>query len=126
MFEAKIIRSSRENMTAREKIALKDTTNAQSLEELTRENPFVITVHEWAVIHVNNDLSDSKEYDKYIIVDPNNLKFVTGSPSFWNALSAIIDELSDANDHDDFTIEVVQRPSRNYSGKTFLSCALVE
>lgn len=126
MFEAKIVRSNRENMTAREKIALKDTTNAQSLEELTREAPFVVVVHEWAVIHVSNDMSENKEYDKYLIVDPDGAKFATGSPSFWNALSAIIDELESANDHDDFTIEVVQRPSRNYSGKTFLSCALVE
>ena len=68
-YEAKITYSSKE-LTAREKIKLKDLTNAVQLDEATQNAEFegagnlVITPDYYAEVSVHNEKSDSKDYVK--------------------------------------------------------------
>ena len=68
-------------LTARERIMLKDTTNAIKLDEAANGgDPLVITPVAFAVLSIHNEKSDNVDYDNYIFMDTNGTKFVTGSP----------------------------------------------
>lgn len=121
-YSVKIAHCSKE-LSARERVAIKDTTNAIPLDEATKENPVVIDIDYFATLDVHNEKSKDKDYQKYIIVDKAGNKFVTGSNSFYTAMVEILDEMADTGE--DFQIECYRRPSKNYVGKEFLTCSIV-
>lgn len=123
-FEAKVIESSKE-LSARERIIMKDTSDATQLDEATREEEkLFIKVKAYVVLQVHNEKSEDKDYKKYVLVDENGNKFVTGSVSFWRQFSDIYEEMSDEGMEDDITIHVYRKPSKNYKDKDFLTCSL--
>lgn len=111
-------------LTAKERIKLKDTSNAVSLDEATTDASVVIDYAYHAVLDIHNEKSDNKDYTKTIVVDKAGNKFVTGSESFTSALENIVDEMNEAGE-DDFQIEVYRKDSKNYKGKTFITCSIV-
>ena len=120
-YSAEIVSSSRE-LTAREKIKVKDTSNAIGLDEA----PLVIDYDYDVTIKVHNEKScDKKDYEKYVVVDKSGNKFVTGSASFKEALDGITSEMASCDDGEPWSIEVNRKPSKNYAGKSFLTCSLV-
>jgi hypothetical protein len=121
-YTVKIVNTSKE-LSARDRVAVKDTTNAGQLDELTKEQPLVIDVDFYVELAVHNEKSEDKDYKKYIIVDKAGNKFVTGSESFFTAMVEIMDEMSDSGE--DFQIEAYRVPSKNYKGKEFLTCSIV-
>lgn len=110
-------------LTARDRVAIKDTTNAISLDEATQSSNVVIDIDYYAKLAVHNDHSEDKDYEKYIIVAKDGTKYVTGSTSFLTAMEEIVDEMADSGE--DFQIEVYRMPSKNYKGKEFLTCSIV-
>ena len=122
-YKATINWASRE-LDAREKIMFKDTTNCVSLDTATQEEPVLIDADLAIVLDVHNEKSDNKDYTKYIVVDKNGERYITGSESFWNAFSDIRDEMADAG-LEDFTVRAYRLPSKNYQGRDFLTCSLV-
>ena len=86
-FEAKIREASKE-LTAKERVKFKDTTNAIQLDEATKENPLVIAPDFYVILNIHNERSEDKDYVKYIIVDKSGKKFVTGSESFFTAFKS--------------------------------------
>lgn len=122
-FSVKIKETSKE-LSAREKIRIKDTSNAIKLDEATAEAPVVIAVDMYAVLEIHNEKSDNKDYLNYVIVDKGGNKFVTGSESFWTSFKDIVDEMMDAGE-EDFEIEVYRKDSKNYKGKQFITCSIV-
>lgn len=110
-------------LTARDRVAIKDTTNAISLDEATQSSNVVIDIDYYAKLAVHNEHSEDKDYEKYIIVDMDGTKYVTGSTSFLTAMEEIVDEMADSGE--DFQIEVYRMPSKNYKGKEFLTCSIV-
>ena len=118
------IRECSKELSARERVLIKDTTNAISLDEATSDSdsPLVISPDFYAVLDVHNEKSDNKDYHKYILVDKNGNKFVTGSDSFWNSFMEIMDEMEGEGD---FEIQVYRRESKNYKGKSFITCSIV-
>lgn len=110
-------------MTARDRVAIKDTTNAISLDEATQSSNVVIDIDYYAKLAVHNEHSEDKDYEKYIIVAKDGTKYVTGSTSFLTAMEEIVDEMADSGE--DFQIEVYRMPSKNYKGKEFLTCSIV-
>lgn len=121
-YKATIKEATRE-LDAREKIMFKDTTNCVSLDTATQEEPVLIDVDLAVVLDVHNEKSDNKDYTKYIIVDKNGTRYITGSESFWNAFSDIYDEMTDAG-YTEFTVRAYRLPSKNYQGRDFLTCSL--
>lgn len=123
-YKVEIISTSRE-FTAREKIRVKDTSDAVSLDEATQEGPVLIDYDAHAVLQVHNEKSDSKDYHKLVVLDKNGQKYVTGSESFMRSLSDITDEMMGADDGDEWQIKAYRKDSKNYKGKQFLTCSIV-
>lgn len=123
-YTAKIIESTHE-LSARERILLKDTTNAKKIDEAVDEaenGRIIIRPIDYAVISIHNEKSkDRKEYNNYIIIDEDGTKYVTGSPSFWSNFKEIWEEMSG----EPFEIEAYKKPSKNYSGKDFITCSII-
>lgn len=127
MYKAKVADSSRE-LTAKEKIMLKDTSNAISLDELTQEAQFNnegvrLNIDYYVTIDVHNDKADDKDYQQFILVDKDGKKYYTGSTSFINNFIDIFEELTEAGE--EVTIEIYRKESKNYKGKEFITCSVV-
>lgn len=121
-YRVEVIESSIE-LNAREKIKIKDTSDSIALDKATQEGEVIICPKYWAVLGVHNDKSDNPDYTNYIVVDVTGLKYRTGSESFWSAFMNIWNELKE--DTDDWDIKVYRLPSKNRSGKDFLTCSLI-
>lgn len=124
-YKVEIAHSTKE-LTVREKIRIKDLSNAIQLDDATqKEGNVVIDFDYYVILKVHNEFSkDDKDYNKFVIVDKGGNKFVTGSESFMNTLEGIVDEMADAGETD-FEIEVYRKDSKNYTGKQFLTCTIV-
>lgn len=122
-YEVKIRETSAE-LSARERIKIKDFTNATQLDEAASgDTPLVITPSAYAILDVHNERSDKdKDYVKYVILDKAGNKFITGSNSFFKSLMEIWEEMSPTGE--EFEIEVYKVPSKNYKGKSFLTCSI--
>lgn len=125
-YSSKVTYASKE-LSAREKIKIKDVSACQKLDELTQNNQHVeINVDFYAEISIHNEKADDKDYTNIVIVDKDGSRYVTGSNSFKRALDEIMEELIDAGvaDDEDILIDVYTKPSKNYSGKSFITCSL--
>ena len=110
-------------LSAKERVMIKDTTNAMSLDEVTNDAKFVFEPDYYAILGVHNEKSEDKDYTKYVIVDKGGSKLVTGSESFFTAFKGIMDEMEGTNET--FEIEAYRLPSKNYKGKEFITCSIV-
>ena len=126
-YKATIKECSKE-LTVTERIMLKDTSNAKSLDVITQEASFnnekvIINVDYYATLDIHNEKSDNKDYINFIVVDKDGEKYVTGSQSFISSFTDIVDEMLDAGETD-ITIEVYRKESKNYKGKDFITCSI--
>lgn len=110
-------------LTAKERIKIKDTTDAIKLDEATQANDVVIELDFFAILNIHNEKSDNKDYKNYVLVDKNGNKYVTGSESFFTSFMAIYDEMCD--EAEEWSIKAYRVPSKNYKGKDFLTCAIM-
>lgn len=119
------IKESSKELTAREKIMLKDTSNAIKFDEvISEDSPLVITPVAYAVLGVHNEKAqDNPDYEQYVILTEDGIKYVTGSGSFWNSFYDIWVDME--NEDEKFSIEVYKHDSKNYKGKQFLTCSIV-
>lgn len=123
-YNAKVTYISKD-IPVKEKIKLKDTSNAISLDTATAESPLVIDPDYYAVVEVHNEKSEDKDYKKYVIVDTDGNKFVTGSESFITAFREIADDMATEAPGEPYSIQIYRKPSANYKGKEFITCSLV-
>ena len=115
-----------QELTAKERIILKDTTNAIKLDELTQETDekVIISPSIYAVLDIHNEKSEqNKDYKNFIIIDKAGKKYVTSSESFWNSFMDIANEM--AGETEEWAIEVYRVPSKNFKGKEFLNCSIM-
>lgn len=120
-YSVSIKESSRE-LTAKQRIALKDTTGAVKLDEATQVEPVIINVDMYAILAIHNEKSENPDYDNYIVVDKNGTKYVTGSASFWSSFMDIFTEME--GDDEEWALKVYRVPSKNYKGKDFITCSI--
>ena len=121
-YNVTIAKASKE-LTHKERVRVKDTTNALSLDEVTQDGPVLIDLDFYAVLNVHNERSESIDYTVCILVDKAGTKYRTGSPSFLTALDGIMVDMADCDES--WQLEVSRRPSKNYKGKEFLTCSVV-
>ena len=122
-YEVKIKSTSKE-LTARERVLLKDTRNAIKLDEAVGETPLVITPDYYAVLDIHNEKSkEDKDFENYLIVDVGGNKYVTGSHSFFEAFTEIVEEMDGTGE--EYQIEIYKLDSKNYKGKKFITCSIV-
>lgn len=117
------IKETSKQLSAKERIAIKDTSNALKLDIECEENGVVITPVAFAILSIHNEKSDNKDYENYVITDKDGTKYVTGSESFWNAFISIWDEMQ--NEEEEWGIKVYKLDSNNYKGKKFLTCSII-
>lgn len=122
-YEVKIKSTSKE-LTARERVMLKDTRNAIKLDEAVGETPLVISPDYYAVLDVHNEKSkEDKDFENYIVVDTDGNKYVTGSHSFYETFTEIVEEMDGTGE--EYQIEIYKLDSKNYKGKQFITCSIV-
>ena len=120
-YSVAIAECSRE-LSAKERIFMKDISNATKLDLACEDNKLTITPVDYAILDIHNEKSDDKDYENYVIRSTDGTKYVTGSPSFWNAFMEIAEEMVDEGE---YTINVYKIDSKNYKGKQFLTCSLI-
>ena len=123
------VREVSKDISVKEKIMLKDTSNAKSIDILTQEASFnnekvLIDVDYYAILDIHNEKSDNKDYINFIIVDKSGNKYVTGSQSFITTFTDIYNEMKGAGE-ENITIEIYRKESKNYKGKDFITCSIV-
>lgn len=127
-YNVEIVESSRQNMTARERLMLKDTSGAKSLNDLVKDDEgLVITPIDYAVLNIHNDNAkdgQNKDFTNYLILDNNGERYITGSESFWESFKDIWDEMMADGTGEAFDIKVYTLPSKNYNG-SFITCSIM-
>lgn len=123
------VREVSKEISVKEKIMLKDTSNAISIDALTQEASFnnekvLIDVDYYAILDIHNEKSDNKDYINFIIVDKSGNKYVTGSESFITTFTDIYEEMKGAGE-ENITVEIYRKESKNYKGKDFITCSIV-
>ena len=121
-YSVKIKESSRE-LTAKYRIALKDTSEAIKLDTACDENAVIIEPADYAVLAIHNEKSDNVDYENYVIIDKTGDRYVTGSKSFWTSFMNIYEEMKDENE--EWAIKAYKLDSKNYKGKKFLTCSII-
>lgn len=112
------------DLTAKERVKIKDTTNAIKLDNATQDGSIVIAYSYHAVLDIHNEKLEDPDYKQYVVVDTAGNKYVTGSESFFTAMTEIVDEMSAAGETD-YELEVYRMDSKNYKGKQFITCSIV-
>ena len=121
-YSVEIKETSRE-LSAKERIALKDTSDAIKLDVACDKEAVIITPTAYAVLGIHNEKSDNKDYENYILQDVNGEKYVTGSASFWYSFMDIYMEM--AGENEEWSIKAYKLDSKNYKGKKFLTCSII-
>ena len=123
-YKAVVARASKE-LSAKEKIMLKDMSDAVKLDDAVKEQAIVIKPEFYAIINVHNEKSDTKDYTKIVIVDGDSgIKYTTGSMPFITTFEDIMQEMEDAGETD-FSLKVYAKESMNYKGKYFITCSII-
>ena len=123
-YKAVVARASKE-LSAKEKIMLKDMSDAVKLDDAVKEQALVIKPEFYAIINVHNEKSDTKDYTKIVIVDGDSgIKYTTGSMPFITTFEDIMEEMEDAGETD-FSLKVYAKESKNYKGKYFITCSII-
>lgn len=129
MFKVEIRETSKE-LSAKERVMLKDVSNCESINELAEqakelEVDVIFKPSMWAVLDVHNDESkDSKDYTCYVIITEDGRRLSTSSDAFYNAFYNIVSEMAGVED-EEWAIKVMLTPSSNYKGKNVLTCTIV-
>ena len=116
--EITVLTTSKE-LTKRERVQLKDTGSMTQLREKVGEK---VAPEAWAQIAVHNERArGDQDYEQLVIWGKDGVQYVTGSGTFTQKFLDIAEEM----EGEEFEIAVNEQASRNYPGKTFLTCSLV-
>lgn len=117
------IRTASKDLTHKERVQLKDTTNATGIDQLTQDGPVVLDIAFYAILDIHNEKSENKDYSVCVMVDKGGNKFCTSSPSFISTMEDIMADMDGCDE--EWSLEAQRRPSNNYKGKEFLTCSVV-
>ena len=126
-YEARIIDSSRE-FTAKERIQIKSSNDAESLKDLIEQSEngnVTIKPVDYAVVEVHNENGETKDYTRYILIDAEGNKYYTNSEPFWSTFIGIWDEIKDEEaDGEDWALKVFMQESKKRT-QPFMTCTIV-
>lgn len=123
------IREASRELTAKERVMFKDFANAISLVDFVSAKrqsgeKAIIDIKDYVVIDVHNPMAtDNIDYTVYLVIDSKGDKYYTSSNAFWAAFNNIATEMKGSDE--EWGIEAVLIPSKNYKGKEILTCSLV-
>lgn len=117
------IRECSAELTAKQRIQLKDTTESVKLDKATQDGAVTVDVDFYAVLDIHNEKSEDKDYVCFVLVDKDGTTYTTGSQSFWNSFMDIYDELHDSTEP--WALKIYRMPSKNRQGKDFITCSVI-
>ena len=127
-YNATVAEASRE-LTPKERVMFKDLGNATKLNDLAEgaqtsgEKAIIDNIKDYAILAIHNEASEDVDYNNYLIVDGAGNKYYTGSQPFWNSFKSIWDEMHESGE--EWGIQLNLIPSKNFAGKTVLTCSLI-
>lgn len=127
-----VVKESVKGLTAREKIAIKALNDVTELNDLvTPEHAIMINIDNVVTVQVHNEKSDNQDYNKYVYIDKDGTKYVSGSEPLYTTVKDILSDIEDAiadgemDETEDITIKVMKKESANYKGQMFLTAELI-
>lgn len=127
-----VVKESVKGLTAREKIAIKALNDVTELNDLvTPEQAVMINIDNVVTVMVHNEKSDNQDYNKYVYIDKDGTKYVSGSEPLYTTVKDILSDIEDAiadgemDETEDITIKVLKKESANYKGQMFLTAELI-
>ena len=127
-YSSTIKEASRE-LIPKERVMFKDLGNATKLNDLAEDalsagtKAIITNVKDYAIVSIHNEASEDVDYNNYLLIDGDGNKYYTGSAPFWNSFKSIWDEMSQSDE--EWGIQLNLIPSKNYAGKTVLTCSLI-
>jgi hypothetical protein len=113
-------------LTKKQIVAITTSDASTPLDAYVEENgEFIINdIAGYVKVAIHNEKANGdKDYSKYIILTNSGESFSTGSESFMNTFADIISDME--GETEEWGVKVLRKPSKNYSGKYFLTCAIV-
>ena len=127
-----VVKESVKGLTAREKIAIKALNDVTELNDLvTPEHAIMINIDNVVTVQVHNEKSDNQDHNKYVYIDKDGTKYVSGSEPLYTTVKDILSDVEDAiadgemDETEDITIKVMKKESANYKGQMFLTAELI-
>lgn len=111
------------DLSAKERVQLKDTTDTIKIESEIKTEPLIINVAWYAVLEIHNEKAENADYTNFIIVDDEGKRYRTGSHTFFNQFKLIADEMIGTGE--DWQLKIYAVPSKNREGKSFITCSIV-
>lgn len=122
-YEVKIIECSK-TLTGKERVAIKDITNAVKLDSVVTPDERIQIVPDFtAMLAVHNENAENKDYDIFVLVAKDGTKYITSSNSFISSFKGIAEEMKDETE--DWAIEAYKIESKNFKGRHFLTCSII-
>lgn len=122
-YSAQVVKATKE-LTGRQMVALRNFSDMIQLNDQTKENDVIIDINYVACVKVHNEKSDNKDYMKYVFVDNNGTKYITGSEPLYREYVDIKEALEAGGDTDPISIIVTRKASKN-NQNDFLTCILI-
>lgn len=117
---------SRRELSYKERVIIKDTTAADGIDQIvTDTTPLDIHLSHFAMLDVHNESSKDKDYTQVVLVDEDGNRYFSGSDSLMSALLDIWAEMRNCPEDEDWQLRIYKLPSKNYSGKSFLTCTVI-
>ena len=122
------IRECSKELSAKEKVMYKDTSNATQLVDYVRDcrandGRATIDYDSYAIIEVHNEAADNKDYTIFLFVDKAGNKYYTSSEPCFNSFLEIYKEMKDETEP--WGLEFNLSPSKKHAGKEILTCSLI-
>lgn len=122
-YEVKV-RECSKNLTGKERVAIKDISNALKLDTIVTPDSRVEIVPDFtATLDVHNENAENKDYEIFVIVAKDGNKYITSSKSFISSFKGIEEEMQEETD--EWGIEVYKIESKNFKGRYFLTCSII-
>lgn len=114
-YSVKIYVCARETeLTAKEKIRIKDFTSFPKVEELLKRDTPVKPVN-MITLDVHNDSSENADYKVYVILTTDGM-YYTSSESLAESLTDILDEYEQLETEGDWGVKIEEFKSKNNTG----------
>jgi len=120
-YSVQIVEGSKE-FTGKQAVMIKDTQNSLGLNDITKDGEFVFKPIDYAVLQIHNEKSENKDYMVYVFITADGKMYSTSSLNLFETMTDIMSDMIDCSE--DWGIRVFQKPSKNRSGQTFLTCSV--
>lgn len=118
------IKNCSKELSGKEKVAIKDITDAMKLDSIVTPNECVTIYPEFtATLEVHNENADNKDYSIFVIVGKDGHKYITSSESFISSFENIQEEMED--EEEEWGVKVYKVESKNFKGRYFITCSIV-